>query len=92
MKMLGIMNLAERGILSEHPKKFSVAMVKLKSFVVNQRILEKTILPVSLGNLRSGISFEVLGSLGRSNAFRALRVSEATNCVQHSMRRQETCA
>jgi hypothetical protein len=29
------------GILPEPPKKFSVAMVKLKSFRVNQRILEK---------------------------------------------------
>ena len=29
------------GILPEHPKKFSVLMVKLKSFVVNERILEK---------------------------------------------------
>ncbi len=31
----------EGGILSEHPKKFSVAMVKLKSFVVNEQIVEK---------------------------------------------------
>ena len=31
----------EGGILPEPPKKFSVAMVKLKSFEVNQRILEK---------------------------------------------------
>ena len=30
----------EAGILPEHPKKFSVAMVKLKSFVVNERIVE----------------------------------------------------
>jgi hypothetical protein len=29
------------GILPEHPKKFSVAMVKLKSFVVNEQIVEK---------------------------------------------------
>ena len=29
------------GILPEHPKKFSVAMVKLKSFVVNDQIVEK---------------------------------------------------
>jgi hypothetical protein len=28
------------GILPEHPKKFSVAMVKLKSFVVNKRIVK----------------------------------------------------
>jgi hypothetical protein len=33
----------EGGILPEHPKKFSVAMVKLKSFVVNQQIVEKPI-------------------------------------------------
>jgi hypothetical protein len=31
----------EGGILPEHPKKFSVAMVKLKSFVVNEQIVEK---------------------------------------------------
>jgi hypothetical protein len=31
----------EGGILSEHPKKFPVAMVKLKSFVVNEQIVEK---------------------------------------------------
>ena len=31
----------EGGILSDHPKKFSVVMVKLKSFVVNERIVEK---------------------------------------------------
>jgi hypothetical protein len=31
----------EGGILSEHPKKFSVGMVKLKPFVVNERIVEK---------------------------------------------------
>jgi hypothetical protein len=30
----------EPWILPEHPKKFSVAMVKLKSFVVNERIVE----------------------------------------------------
>jgi hypothetical protein len=29
------------GILSIHPKKFPVAMVKLKSFVVNERIFQK---------------------------------------------------
>jgi hypothetical protein len=29
------------GIPPKHPKKFPVAMVKLKSFGVNQRILEK---------------------------------------------------
>jgi hypothetical protein len=29
------------GIPPKHPKKFPVAMVKLKSFRVNQRILEK---------------------------------------------------
>jgi hypothetical protein len=29
------------GILPEHPKKFSVAMAKLKSFVVNEQIVEK---------------------------------------------------
>jgi len=33
--------LAERGILPEHPNKFSVVMVKLKSFVLNERIVEK---------------------------------------------------
>jgi len=32
----------EGGILPEHPKKFSVAMVKLKSFVVNEQIVEKS--------------------------------------------------
>jgi hypothetical protein len=31
----------EAWILPEHPKKFSVAMVKLKSFVVNEQIVEK---------------------------------------------------
>jgi hypothetical protein len=31
----------EGGIPPKHPKKFPVAMVKLKSFRVNQRILEK---------------------------------------------------
>jgi hypothetical protein len=31
----------EGGIPSTHPKKFSVAMVKLKSFVVNERIVGK---------------------------------------------------
>ena len=31
----------EGGILPEHPKKFSVAMVKLKSFVVNEQKAEK---------------------------------------------------
>jgi hypothetical protein len=31
----------EGGILPEPPKKFSVAMVKLKSFVVNELIVEK---------------------------------------------------
>jgi hypothetical protein len=31
----------EEGILSKQPKKFSVAMVKLKSIVVNERIVEK---------------------------------------------------
>jgi hypothetical protein len=29
------------GILSKHPKRFPVAMVKLKSFVVNDQIVEK---------------------------------------------------
>jgi hypothetical protein len=29
------------GILPEHPKKFSVAMVKRKFFVVNEQIVEK---------------------------------------------------
>jgi len=32
----------EGGILPEHPKKFSVAMVKLKSFIVNGQIVEKS--------------------------------------------------
>jgi hypothetical protein len=32
--------MAERGILPEHPRKFSVAMVKLKSFAVNAQIVE----------------------------------------------------
>ena len=32
----------EGGIPSMHPKKFSVTMVKLKSFVVNEQILEKS--------------------------------------------------
>jgi hypothetical protein len=31
----------EEGILPEHPKKFSVAMVKRKSFRVNEQIVEK---------------------------------------------------
>jgi hypothetical protein len=31
----------EGGILPEHPKKFSVAMVKRKSFVVNGGICQK---------------------------------------------------
>jgi hypothetical protein len=35
------MSGGEGGILPEHPKKFSVVMVKLKSFVVNERIVEK---------------------------------------------------
>jgi hypothetical protein len=32
---------SDTGILSEHPKKFSVAMVKLKSFIANQPKVEK---------------------------------------------------
>ena len=31
----------EGGILPEHPRKFSVVMVKLKSFAVNERFVEK---------------------------------------------------
>jgi hypothetical protein len=31
----------EGGFLPEHPKKFSVVMAKLKSFVVNEQIVEK---------------------------------------------------
>jgi len=34
-------NGGEAGIPPKHPKKFPVAMVKLKSFRVNHRILEK---------------------------------------------------
>jgi len=40
--LIDFRNGGEGGILPEHPKKFSVAMVKLKSFVVNEQIVEKS--------------------------------------------------
>ena len=41
-KLLKQSNGGEGGIPSTHPKKFSVAMVKRKFFVVNEQIVEKT--------------------------------------------------
>ena len=38
----------EGGILPEHPKKFSVVMVKLKSFIVNEQFLQKSICQCSV--------------------------------------------
>ena len=40
-QMVGKDGWRRRGILSGHPKKFSVTMVKLKSFRINEQFLEK---------------------------------------------------